>query len=73
MYKDQCASLISEILNLKKFSTFIYRKKLKFFGDRILVDPSVEMQQQEGEYSLQLKCCLMNMERVSLGNDLLYR
>ncbi|CDP20043.1 unnamed protein product [Coffea canephora] len=40
---------------------------------RILVDPSVEMQQQEGEYSLQLKCCLMNMERVSLGNDLLYR
>ncbi|XP_071910067.1 uncharacterized protein [Coffea arabica] len=40
---------------------------------RILVDPSVEMQQEGGEYSLQLKCCLMNMERVSLGNDLLCR
>ncbi|CDP21629.1 unnamed protein product [Coffea canephora] len=46
---------------------------LKFLGDTILVDPSAEMQQQGGEYSLQLKRYLMNMERVSLGNDLLYK
>ncbi|CDP10301.1 unnamed protein product [Coffea canephora] len=45
----------------------------KFLGDMILVDPSAEMHQQGGEYSLQLKRCLMNMERVSLGNDLLYK